>query len=138
MALVYLARRVGAHWFGVLQVGVAVMALYVLVPLVVGAYFGSRMQNLLWSHTQSAQLRFYSQLKMGPWLKVSALNWVLILVTLGLYWPFAKVRLARLKLEAMSLEVDGDVNEWVAGALTTGQGVLGDAAGDFFGIDMGL
>ena len=121
-----------------LLLGVAVVALYVLVPLVVGAYFGSRMQNLLWSHTQSAQLRFNSQLKMGPLLKVSALNWVLILVTLGLYWPFAKVRLARLKLEAMSLEVDGDVNEWVAGALTTGQGVLGDAAGDFFGIDMGL
>jgi O-antigen/teichoic acid export membrane protein len=30
VALVYLARRVGAHWFGVLQVGVAVMA-YALI-----------------------------------------------------------------------------------------------------------
>lgn len=118
--------------------GVAVAAMYVLVPLVVGAYLGSRMQNLLWSHTRSAQLRLISRLRMGPLLKVSLVNWFLILLTLGLYWPFAKVRLARLKLEAMSVEIDGRVDEWVADAQATGQGVLGDAAGDFFGIDMGL
>jgi uncharacterized membrane protein YjgN (DUF898 family) len=120
------------------MLGVAVAAIYVLVPLLVGSYMGSRMQNLLWSYTESAQLRLRSQLRMGPLLKVSLVNWLLILFTLGLYWPFAKVRLARLKLEAISVEVDGDVDEWVANASTTGQGVLGDAAGDFFGIDLGL
>jgi uncharacterized membrane protein YjgN (DUF898 family) len=120
------------------MLGVAVAAIYVLVPLLVGSYMGSRMQNLLWSHTESAQLRLRSQLRMGPLLKVSLVNWLLILFTLGLYWPFAKVRLARLKLEAISVEVDGDVDAWVANASTTGQGVLGDAAGDFFGIDLGL
>ena len=120
------------------MLGVAVAAIYVLVPLLVGSYMGSRMQNLLWSYTESAQLRLRSQLRMGPLLKVSLVNWLLILCTLGLYWPFAKVRLARLKLEAISVEVDGDVDEWVANAITTGQGILGDAAGDFFGIDLGL
>ena len=120
------------------MLGVAVAALYVLVPLVVGSYMGSRMQNLLWSNTESVQLRLQSDLRMGPLLKVSLVNWFLIILTLGMYWPFAKVKLARLKLEAMSVEVHGDVNEWVADAMATGQGVLGDAAGDFFGIDLGL
>jgi uncharacterized membrane protein YjgN (DUF898 family) len=108
------------------------------VPLVVGSYLGSRMQNLLWSHTASAQLRLSSDLRMGPLLKVSLVNWLLILVTLGLYWPFAQVRLARLKLEAMVVSVEGHVDEWVAQASQDPQGALGDAAGDFFGIDMGL
>jgi hypothetical protein len=30
------------------------------------------------------------------------------------------------------------VDDWVAQAQPRGKGVLGDAAGDFFGIDMGL
>ncbi|MEX1167380.1 MAG: DUF898 family protein, partial [Hydrogenophaga sp.] len=118
--------------------GVVVMGLYVIVPLIVGAYVGSRMQNLVWSHTQSQYLRLNSQLRMAPLLRVSLVNWLLILVTLGLYWPFAKVRLARLKLEAMSVVVEGDVDDWVAQASQDPQGALGDAAGDFFGIDMGL
>jgi uncharacterized membrane protein YjgN (DUF898 family) len=118
--------------------GVAVAAMYVLVPLVVGAYMTSRMQNLLWCNTQSAQLRMHSDLEMGPLLRVSLMNWILIALTLGLYWPFAKVRLARLKLQAMHVEVRGDVDGWVAQARATGQGVVGDAAGDFFGIDMGF
>jgi uncharacterized membrane protein YjgN (DUF898 family) len=65
-------------------------------------------------------------------------NWLLIILTLGLYWPFAKVRATRVKLEAVSLKVRGSVDDWVAQAQPRGKGVLGDAAGDFFGIDMGL
>ena len=62
----------------------------------------------------------------------------LIVVTLGLYWPFAQVRLARARLEAVSLQVKGSVNEWLSHAQARDAGALGDAAGDFFGIDMGL
>lgn len=119
-------------------IGAAVLALYVAVPLVVGSYVGSRMQNLLWMNTQSQRLRLRSDLHMGPLLRVSLVNWFLIAVTLGLYWPFAKVRLARLKLEAMSVQIEGNVDDWVAQASQDPQGALGDAAGDFFGIDMGL
>ncbi len=129
------AHRSATAMFAIFMV---VMALYILVPLIVGSYVGSRMQNLLWSNTQSQRLRLHSALRMGPLLRVSLVNWLLIAITLGLYWPFAKVRTARLKLEAMSVEVDGDVDEWVARASPDTQGALGDAAGDFFGIDLGL
>ena len=46
--------------------------------------------------------------------------------------------LAHLKLEALTLNVDGPVDSWLAQAQQSQKGVLGDAAGDFFGIDMGL
>jgi uncharacterized membrane protein YjgN (DUF898 family) len=119
--------------------GGAVLAMvYVLWPLIVGSYMTSRFQNLLWSNTRSPHIRFTSQLKLAPLMRVNIVNWVLIALTLGLYWPFAKVRSARIRLEAMSVQVDGDVDQWVSDSLQQPAGVIGDAAGDFFGIDMGL
>jgi len=38
----------------------------------------------------------------------------------------------------MAVQVDGRVDDWLARAQAAGRGVLGDAAGDFLGIDMGL
>ncbi len=111
---------------------------YLILPLIVGPYATSRLQNLLWEHTSSPRVQFQSALRFGPLLRVTLVNWLLILFTLGLFWPFAKVRATRVRLEAMSLQVQGDVDHWVAEAQTPGQGVLGDAAGDFFGFDMGL
>ncbi len=111
---------------------------YILAPLVVGSYLNSRMQNLLWSNTRSPQVRFESNLRLVPLFKLTLVNWLLILLTLGLYWPFAKIRAARIRLEALSLEVDGPMDAWMADAQRRSKGTVGDAAGDFFGIDMGL
>lgn len=116
--------------------GLAVI--YLMLPLVTLPYFTARLQNLLWGGTRSPKVRFGSRLRFRDLFRVSLVNWLLIIVTLGLYWPFAKVRLARVKLEAMALDVDGPVDEWLARAQKTQSGVLGDAAGDFFGLDMGL
>lgn len=121
-----------------LLVPVALGVIYLLIPLVSAPYFGARFQDLLWGGTRSEKVRFRSALRFRSLFRVTLVNWLLIVVTLGLYWPFAKVRTARLKLEAMSLEVDGPVDGWLASAQQAGKGVLGDAAGDFFGMDMGL
>lgn len=112
--------------------------IYLLLPLIVVPYATAALQNLVWANTRSANTRFRSELRFGTMLRVMALNWLLIALTLGLYWPFAKVRLARARLEAMALQVKGDVDSWMARAQASSQGVLGDAAGDFFGIDLGL
>ncbi|WP_382156540.1 YjgN family protein [Hydrogenophaga sp. ANAO-22] len=121
-----------------LVVPVALGVIYLLIPLVSAPYFGARFQDLLWNGTRSEKVRFGSALRFRSLFRVTLVNWLLIVVTLGLYWPFAKVRTARLKLEAMSLAVDGPVDDWLASAQQAGKGVLGDAAGDFFGMDMGL
>jgi uncharacterized membrane protein YjgN (DUF898 family) len=111
---------------------------YLVFPLVLVPYTTSRLQNLLWGHTRSRRIRFNSQLRFAPLMRLTAKNWLFIAVTLGLYWPFAKVNTARLRLEAMGVSVQGDVNAWLAKAQGGDKGILGDAAGDFFGIDMGL
>lgn len=111
---------------------------YLVFPLVLMPYTTSRLQNLLWSNTRSRRIRFDSQLRFSPLMGLTAKNWLLIAITLGLYWPFAKVHTARLRLESMDVLVQGDVNAWLAQAQGGDKGILGDAAGDFFGIDMGL
>jgi uncharacterized membrane protein YjgN (DUF898 family) len=112
--------------------------LYLAFPLVLLPYFKVRVQNLLWGKTRSEHIIIHSRLRFRDMFKVNLVNWLLIFVTLGLYWPFAAVRSARVRLEAIAIEVHGDVNTWVADAPKRQAGVLGDAAGDFFGVDMGL
>jgi uncharacterized membrane protein YjgN (DUF898 family) len=132
------ADRQGAGWLVMLGAGALLALVYVLWPLIVGSYITSRFQNLLWSNTRSANFRFISRLKLAPLMRVNMVNWLLIALTLGLYWPFAMVRSARIRLEAMQLELDGDVEAWVVDARQRPAAVIGDAAGDFVGIDMGL
>ncbi|HSX92750.1 MAG TPA: YjgN family protein [Hydrogenophaga sp.] len=117
--------------------GIAALA-YIAVPLVLVPFVTARLQNLVWANTRSRNTRFRSELRFGALARVNLVNWLLIIVTLGLYWPFAQVRLARARLEAVSLQVKGSVNEWLSHAQARDVGALGDAAGDFFGIDMGL
>ena len=111
---------------------------YLLVPLLLWPWFTAHLQNLLWNHTWSRRVRFNSDLSFGRLVALTAGNWLLIAVTLGLYWPFAEVRKARLKLHAMSVDIEGDVTAWLAQVDGRLDGAMGDAAGDFLGIDMGL
>jgi uncharacterized membrane protein YjgN (DUF898 family) len=127
---------------GIVLIGVFVLLVifmfYGLVPLFSAAYYQSRSQNLIWRHTASQRIQFNSQLTYNATLKTMAANWALIVITLGLYWPFAQVNMTRLRLQSMGMQVEGDVDQWVGSAQQHQQNVLGDAAGDFFGIDMGL
>ncbi len=119
-------------------VAATVGGIYLLVPLVLLPYWQARMQNLVWGQTRSPHITLSSALRCRDLMKVNALNWLLIVITLGLFWPFAAIRTARVRLQAMSVRIEGDVNTWVAQAPAQRAGVLGDAAGDFFGVDMGL
>ncbi len=128
----------GSAGIEVIALSVVVALAYLVFPLVLVPYTTSRLQNLLWANTRSRRVRFHSQLRFAPLMGLTAKNWLFIALTLGLYWPFAKVNTARMRLEAMDVSVQGDVNAWLARAQGNDKGILGDAAGDFFGIDMGL
>jgi uncharacterized membrane protein YjgN (DUF898 family) len=117
--------------------GLAVVGIYVASFFIVGPYGVSRLQNLVWGHTRSADIRFDSQLRLWPLAKRTALNLFLTAITLGLYRPFAVVAMTKLKLEAVSIEVTGSIDDWVAESQHMND-AAGDAAGDLFGIDMGL
>ena len=111
-----------------------VIAIYgVWVP-----YFTSRMQNLVWSKTGNREFRFQSELTFRSALKLNIKNWLLIGLTLGLYWPFAAVAMARLRLQAMAVLTRVDPQTLIGRARTREGDAAGDAAGDLFGVDIGL
>lgn len=116
----------------------AIVGAYVLGFCSVGAFFTARLQNLCWNGTQGAQVGFESRLRTRPlawlWLK----NWVLIVLTLGLYFPFAAIASARMRLEAVTLVASTDLDTLVATSGAATEAAAGDAAGDIFGIDVGL
>lgn len=130
-------RGAGAIFFFI--VGMLVFAVGLLaVQLVPRPYFTSRMQNLLWSRTASPSVGFESELRFWPLFGLTLKNWLLIVLTLGLYWPFAAVAMQRLRVEAVTVVLQIDPQTLEDHARAVEGEAAGDAAGDLFGLDIGL
>ncbi|WP_077594591.1 YjgN family protein [Polaromonas sp. A23] len=122
----------------VLAVSLGFLASLIAMLVVVKPYAVSRMQNLVWTRTGNSSLRFLSNLRFRSMLWLSVQNWLLVIVTLGLYWPFAAVALARLRLEAVTVKSRVSPDTLVSQMRAAEGDAAGDAAGDVFGIDIGL
>lgn len=120
--------------------GFVTMLLLLMTPLVVGIYVFviARTQDLMWNHTESSHIRFISALRFRSLFWLTLKNWICMLFTLGLFWPFAAVALQRLRIEAISVEMAMPPEELVADSLEHAEDATGLAAGDFFGFDVGL
>ncbi|TFW36164.1 YjgN family protein [Massilia horti] len=113
----------------------ALVGLYVLF-LLVGPYMQVRLANLTWSNTAFPRIRIRSTLKVWPFMRLQVANTILTLLTLGLYRPFAVVRVYQYRLAQVELEVDGDIEQIAAGAAPRPVGAAGDGAADFLGVDL--
>lgn len=122
----------------VLAMSAGILIFYALMFIIALPYARSRLQNLVWGQTRSEALQFHSALCLGPLAGLTLKNLLLMLATLGLYWPFAAVANARMRLQAVSVDVQGDLSQWIATSQGRPGGATGDAAGDFFGFDLGL
>lgn len=112
---------------------------YLLITqVIVMPYFSSQMQNLVWTQTGNRRIRFKSHLN---WMRMSRLalkNWLLVLVTLGFYWPFAAVALAKARLQAIVVHTRQDPDALIAQASQGRIDATGDLAADMVGVDVGL
>jgi uncharacterized membrane protein YjgN (DUF898 family) len=115
-----------------------VILFYLALFLAVQPYAVSRLQNLVWGSTRSPRLQFHSNLKFSSLAWLTLKNLFLMAVTLGLYRPFAVVATNRLRLEAITIEVQGDAARWSSAHLQAEADASGDAAGDLLGVDLGL
>lgn len=110
----------------------------VLINILPRAYFTAKMQNLIWSRTGNRYFRFKSELPVGKFIALQFKNYFLILITLGLYWPFAVVATQRMKLEAISLKTRVALDKLTDAARTRENDAAGDMAADIFGFDVGM
>ncbi|MBT0571024.1 DUF898 domain-containing protein [Curvibacter sp. CHRR-16] len=108
------------------------------VFLVAKPYTTARLQNVVWTETGNHEIRFISALAPKDLVLLTMKNWLLVLITVGFYWPFAAVQTARLRLEAVTVKTRQSPDLLVGSSMAYSREATGEAAGDFFGIDIGL
>jgi uncharacterized membrane protein YjgN (DUF898 family) len=82
--------------------------------------------------------RFQSDLKAGDLAWVYVRNLLLIVVTLGLYTPWAQVRVARFRVRAVTVLANGSLDAFVADAARRAPAAAGQEIGDILDLDFGL
>ena len=101
------------------------------------AFFTVKLTNLTYNALRLDVHHMQAALTVKPFMLIVVGNALALVLTLGLFWPWARVRLLRYKLEHLSLLTSGDLDHFVA---EEGKQIsaLGDEAGDFFDFDLGL
>jgi uncharacterized membrane protein YjgN (DUF898 family) len=75
-------------------------------------------------------------MRVRAFTRMQLANAVLTVLTLGLYRPFAVVRVYRYRLACLSLQAIDDFEEISAGSRRVRPGAAGDGAADFLGLDI--
>lgn len=120
-----------------LQIVIVLMFVFyaVLVPWirVVG-------MNLFWNHlrfgsTSFVSTSFVSTLKVRSYIGLIVSNWLLTVLTLGFFWPFAQIRLARFRASRLFVIAPESLREAVA-ASAENPAALGSEALDALDLDV--
>jgi uncharacterized membrane protein YjgN (DUF898 family) len=120
--------------------GLGVFAGIGLLYLGVGAvvvFVRTSFENMVWNHTLIESHRFESRLRAGRMLWLYGSNVVLLVLTLGLFVPWARVRMAQYRAESLTLLPGGPlVSETLAGGLEAE--ATGAELTDAMDLDFGL
>ncbi|MBX2884229.1 MAG: DUF898 domain-containing protein [Granulosicoccus sp.] len=123
---------------GPLMIAAALMYIgLIALGFLIAAYLTSRMRNYTYSNTvldNRVQLASFAPARSIWWLQLS--NFLLLIITLGLAYPWTKVRSARFYARHTSItaeSLDGFISDQVQY-----QSSLGDEIGEAFDLDVGL
>ncbi|WP_020204531.1 MULTISPECIES: YjgN family protein [Cupriavidus] len=132
-----LGHALGGSAGGAAMAFLAAVAGFYVALLSIGPFFMARLQNLVWNHTTLAPHAFRSEVRAGRLFFIFFTNLIATVFTLGLFMPFAKVRSTRYRVESMTMLAAAPLDAFVAGE-TQQVGALGDAAVDWYDIDIAL
>lgn len=117
---------------------VLILGLFAFIPLVLFPYIGTKVFNLAVGGTVLAD-RFRFESSLSPlhmvWLTLS--NLLLILVTLGLFYPWARVRTAHYLSSNFAVAGDSDLGSFTS-ELMASQSAIGEEVANFFDVDIGF
>ena len=111
----------------------AALALY----LYLFAFYSVKTTNLQFNSSQLAAHRFKADLRIKEYLALVVTNSLATALTLGLFYPWAKIRTLRYRFSRLSLITSGDLDTFIAGEQKQ-VGSVGEEMSDFFDIDIGL
>ena len=131
----------------IIGIGLVAMIVFFLPPLAVPAalllylylfaFYSVKTTNLQFNAAQLAGHQFKANLKIKEYLMLVITNSLATALTIGLFYPWAKIRTMRYKLSHISLIASGDIDTFVADEQKQVSS-LGEEMGDFFDVDIGL
>lgn len=118
------------------------IVLSILIPFLLftalSAFYGVQLQRIIWSHTFCRGLHWRNEMRAWPWLILNLRNLLLVTLSLGLYWPFAAVAVARYYVQSIVIESEHPFEEIIAHPTQEKNvNATGDAAIDLLGLDLG-
>jgi uncharacterized membrane protein YjgN (DUF898 family) len=121
--------------FGILA---ALYAILLIAFLAVGTFIRTMTFNLAVDNTQIDN-RHWLDAKLNPFVMIwiVASNLFLIFLTLGIFYPWARVRVARYTANKMTLFGREGLDAYMA-QLSSEQSAIGEEVASFFDIDIGL
>lgn len=131
--LIGLAAAAGAGFVFAPASILVLMAAY----LYLFAFFSVKTTNLLYNSSRLGRHRMEATLEIKDYLLLVLTNSLATAFTLGLFHPWAKVRIYQYKIRHLTLVPGASLDEFVA-AEQKQVSAIGEEAGDFFDIDIGL
>ncbi len=111
--------------------------LFIPVYLVLFGYFNAAMGNLYFNSTTISEHQFTSALEGKKLVWIYFSNTIAIVFTLGLFIPWAQVRMTRYRAECLQLKVKGSLDRFVA-AEQKSVSALGEQMGEVFDFDVSV
>lgn len=124
----------GAATAGTLMLGI--VAFYLMIA-VSSAMVMARTANLLYNPTMLGPIGFDSNQRARDLIWIYLSNLVLIALTLGLFIPWAKVRLARYRADRLTVSGPADLGQFAAGQQQASTATGAEMA-DLFDLNIGL
>lgn len=123
--------------------GIAAFLLGMVLPVMIATYLtifalgNVMMTNLCYNNTALGAHGLRADYRLGSYAALMITNTLAIALTLGLFYPWAKVRSARYAAEHIGVVAEGDLDEFAAGQ-RDGVSALGGEIGDVFDVDLGI
>jgi uncharacterized membrane protein YjgN (DUF898 family) len=106
--------------------------------LLLFAAFVVLIQNRIWNHTTVGDVSFRSNARVVPMARIYLVNVILLVVTLGLFTPFAVIRSLKYRLESVTAVTTSGMDHFLSGAAVGDVAATGEGAADLFDFDIGL
>ena len=111
---------------------------YAIIGPVVLGFTHARNLNEVLNHTRVGPHRLAGTFRAATLVGIYLRNVLLIIVTAGIYIPWAHVRVARYRCESIALEAQGSLEHLSASAAKAVPGAALEELGSFFDLDFGF
>jgi uncharacterized membrane protein YjgN (DUF898 family) len=102
------------------------------------SYFSARFQCLVWDKTAVGGMALHCEVSAAKLMRIQCMNTLWVILSLGLYRPFAAVRLAKFRLECVCASKLDSLDTVAVGIAQSRRGALGESAAELFEMDVGL